>query len=108
MGKSASVKSRTPAQTNPSDPRRFAVEHTLALRATDKVGFVADTHMAYEAVERLVTPTGLHDRQQLDVDRRELGALLRTLNKVMRDNLTEAEQASRDVMLSLNEGGAPC
>lgn len=102
MGKSASAPLRAIAQTTPT-ATPLAVERHLAFEAVDKVGFVADTHKAYEAVEKLVTPSRIADSEILDLDRSELGALLRTLNKAMREQVQAAEEAAIAAHQALGE-----
>lgn len=105
MGKSASAPLRTIAQTIPT-ATPFAVERHLAFKAVDMIGFVADTHKAYEAVEKLVTPAFTADSEILELQRSELGALLRTLNKAMREQVMVAEEAAIAAHDALRPEGA--
>jgi hypothetical protein len=61
---------------------------------TDQVDQVADTHQAFEALEHLVTPVGAQCSEKLELDRSQLGALLRTLNRSMRVDIETAQQLS--------------
>lgn len=76
---------KTPAGSSNPHPIRHAV-HAVS----DQVEYLHDTHQAYEALEMLVTPVGAHDDQRLELDRSQLGCLLRVLNRRMRDDIRQA------------------
>lgn len=76
---------KTPAGSSNPHPIRHAV-HAVS----DQVEYLHDTHQAYEALELLVTPTGSGDRERLELDRTQLGCLLRVLNRRMRDDIKHA------------------
>lgn len=72
--------------SNPSPAR-----HAL-FNVSDQVEYLNDTHRAFEALEQLVTPIGAHDCQRLELERADLGCLLRVLNRGMRQQIDATMQ----------------
>ena len=83
----------TPHQPQPQpqrDPAAPSASRLAAAEVRDRIDQARDSQVAYEALEVLVTPGGANDRLALDVDRTQLGALLRALNRVMREDVGKA------------------
>ncbi|BEP69688.1 MULTISPECIES: hypothetical protein [unclassified Variovorax] len=81
------------------------IERSLARRTLEGIEEIADEQLAFEAVERLVSMGSTTDAHhlELDVDRSELGALLRVLNAAMRSSIQKATNAALAANQSLCE-----
>lgn len=66
--------------------------HRALFNVSDQVEYLNDTHRAFEALEQLVTPIGAHDCQRLELERSDLGCLLRVLNRGMREQIEATMQ----------------
>ncbi len=77
-------------------PLRPPTPAVAVLTVHDHVGLVSDALRAYEALEMLITPAYAADSERLDLDRSQLGCLLRTVNRVMRQELGTLDQVTRD------------
>lgn len=76
------------APTGPSSRRPL---HSAVLAVSDQVEYLHDTHQAYEALEKLVTPVSAHEGDRLEVPRGQLGSLLRVLNRGMREQIAKTQ-----------------
>ena len=77
-------------------------QQKLMYHAIDKAEDVATTQRAFEALERLITPCGELSVEALDVERSDLGALLRVLNTAMRAEVQAMTDAYSAVARSLS------
>jgi hypothetical protein len=59
---------------------------------SDQVEYIKDAQQAYEALEMLITPVLSHDCERLEITRSQLGYLLRTLNRAMREQIDTTQQ----------------
>lgn len=83
----AKATSAASAKQAPTPSSRNALLHVC-----DQVEHIDDSQQAYEALEQLITPAGLHDCQQMRVERRQMGSLLRALNRDMREQIDTARR----------------
>ncbi len=63
----------------------------LAFQVCDSISCLEDTHRAYTALECLISPSGIDDGA-LQVERGDLGSLLRVMNEGMRQRIGDARQ----------------
>lgn len=71
------------------------VDHAV-FTLSDQISHIAETQQAFEAFEHLVTPYAADDSEKLDLDRSQLGALIRTLNRAMKQDLQAAKDLAKE------------
>lgn len=73
--------------------RAAADARSAVMEASDGLACIKDAHQAYEALEVLITPVMLHDCEQLEVTRSQLGQLMRVINRNIREQIEATAKA---------------
>lgn len=79
----------------PKAPRGSSNPHPIrhaVFLVSDQVEYLKDAHQAFEALEMLITPVMAQDSERLELERSQLGYLLRVLNRNMREQIAAAQE----------------
>ena len=75
---------KAPGSSNP-------IRHAVFL-VSDQVEYLKDAHQAFEALEMLITPVMAQDSERLELERSQLGCLLRVMNRNMREQIATTQE----------------